>query len=89
MKNAVIIGCNNKYVPKAIIALTQFTEYNIDYEKFIIGTTFTETMKLLCKKYNVGVIEVNLYADFINLFRRLKYFLTLTRNKVKKQVNQL
>ena len=70
MKNAVIIGCNNKYVPKAIIALTQFTEYNIDYEKFIIGTTFTETMKLLCKKYNVGVIEVNLYADFINLSRR-------------------
>ena len=48
MKNAVIIGCNNKYVPKAIIALTQFTEYNIDYKKFIIGTTFTETMKLLC-----------------------------------------
>lgn len=70
MKNIILIGCNNKYVPKAIIALQQFSSYNPNYKKVIIGTTFSTEMKNLCKSYQIELFEINLSKDFIHLDKR-------------------
>ena len=70
MKNIVLIGCNNKYVPKAIIALKQFSSYNPNYKKVIIGTTFSTEMKNLCKSYQIELFEIDLSKDFIHLDKR-------------------
>ena len=70
MKNAVIITCNNNYVPYSIIAINQFTKYNKGYGKYIIGTKFTREMKLLCIQYDIKIIEINLSSDFININKR-------------------
>lgn len=70
MKNAVIICCDNNYIPRAIVALKQFSSYNPDYHEFIIGTCFDSNMKELCNKYNIKFIEINLKNDFKNLDKR-------------------
>lgn len=66
MKNIVIQSCNNTYVPKAIVAFTQFCSYNNNYKQVIIGTRITDEMKKLCESYNVEIIEVDLSEDFKN-----------------------
>jgi pyruvyltransferase len=71
MNNAVIICCDNKYVSKGIVALKQFSSYNIGYKEVIIGTQFSDEMKSLCSEYNIEVIEINLEEDFIDLDKRL------------------
>jgi pyruvyltransferase len=70
MKNTVVISCDNKYVPKAIVALKQFCSYNPTFNKVIIGTKFGEEMTKLCQQYNIKIYEVDLSSDFINLDKR-------------------
>jgi hypothetical protein len=70
MKNAVVICCDNKYVPKGIVALNQFNSYNPTYTKVIMGTKFDDEYKLLCVEHNILLIEVDLKDDFIKLDER-------------------
>lgn len=70
MKNCVLINCDDKYVPKAIVALKQFTSKNPTYQMEILGTSFNSISKKICEIYNVHINEVNLANDFINLDKR-------------------
>jgi hypothetical protein len=70
MIKVVFITCDNKYVPKAIVALEQFFSYNKDFKKVIIGTVFNHEMKTLCDIYNIKLIEIDLSDDFKNLAKR-------------------
>ena len=64
MKNCVIISCNNKYVPKSIVSLKQFSSKNSGYDMYIIGTSFSDNYKKLAKSYDIKCIEVDLTKDF-------------------------
>ena len=70
MKLAVIITCDNNYIPFSIVALKCFAKKNPDYDMFIIGTNFTDSYKQLCLEYNIQWFEINLTKDFINLDKR-------------------
>ena len=65
--NIVLICCNDSYVPKSIIALNNFTSFNPEYMKVIIGTHFKYETKKLAKNYNVKLIELDLSNDFQKL----------------------
>ncbi len=69
-KKAVFITCNNQYVPKAIVALLSFTRYNPDYDRYILGSVFTQESYSLCHKYGVALITEDLHSDFPNLEKR-------------------
>lgn len=70
MIKTVFINCNNYYVPYAIVALENFYSYNNEYNKAIIGTTFSSDMKNLCEEHNIKLYEINLFNDFIDLDKR-------------------
>lgn len=70
MKNCVYICCDDNYVAKAIVALHMFLYYNPGYDCAILGTSFNEQNKQLCREYNVQLLEVDLSEDFINLDKR-------------------
>ncbi len=67
MNKCVLVSCNDIYVPLSIVALKCFTDRNSDYDPVIIGTTFKDSTKALCRKYNVKLVEVDLSDDFLNL----------------------
>lgn len=67
MKLAVVITCNNYYVPLAIVALKCFKYKNIDYDMIILGKEFSSENYTLCKTYNVSIITADLENDFNNL----------------------
>lgn len=67
MNKSVFICCDDQYVSKSVIALEQFVSHNANYDKAIIGTSFSDDSKELCKKYNVNLHEIDLYDDFIKL----------------------
>lgn len=66
MRLAIIISCDDNYVPKAIIAIQSFKFYNPDYDAYIFGTTFTPQSFDLATSYDITLIELNLKSDFIN-----------------------
>lgn len=66
-KKAVIICCDNKYIPKAIVALELFYSYNKDCKKIIICTRHDNNMELLCASFNIMVKEVDLNNKFIGI----------------------
>jgi hypothetical protein len=72
MTNCVFITCNNKYIPKAVIALNYFCKINNEknYDKAIIVTHSTNDMIELCEKYNIKLINIDLRNDFILLHKR-------------------
>ena len=70
MKNCVYICCDDNYVAKSIVALHMFLYYNPGYDCAILGTSFNEQNKQLCREYNVQLLEVDLSEDFINLDKR-------------------
>ncbi len=70
MKNLVLICCNDNYVSKSIVSLDLFCSYNPDYTKVIIGTSFSDEAKILCKEYNIIIKEIDLSKDFIDLDKR-------------------
>lgn len=49
MSKSVFICCDDHYVSKSIIALEQFVSHNANYDKAIIGTSFSDDSKELCK----------------------------------------
>ena len=67
MKLAVVITCNDFYVPLAIVALKCFKDKNITYDMVILGTQFSQENYTLCEKYNVTIATANLENDFYNL----------------------
>lgn len=70
IRKAVIISCDNHYVPKAIVALRQFETHNPDYDRYIIATKLTQPMLQLCHDYQIQVKLIDLRGDFINLDQR-------------------
>ena len=67
MNNCVLITCDNNYIPKAVVALHIFTLKNSDYKRIIICSFYSDDYKQLCDDYNVELIKVDLFNDFINL----------------------
>jgi len=70
MRKCVFISCDSQYVANSIVALLQFVSHNPDYDKAIIGTTFDNSSKELCKQFDIAIHEVDLSNDFINLDKR-------------------
>jgi len=70
LKLAVIITCNDIYVPKAIVALKCFTKKNNDYDMYIIGTQFTMKSYILCKRYHIKLVPIDLSNDFPHIHKR-------------------
>lgn len=70
MRKIVLIPCNDFYVPKSIVALSQFCSLNSNYDKAIIGTKFNDKNKELCQEYNIKYYEVDLSNDFNDLDKR-------------------
>ena len=68
--NICLICCNDHYVPKAIIALKQFSSYNSEFIMAIIGTSFSDKTKQLCNTYGIKLLEVDLSNDFKDLDKR-------------------
>lgn len=68
--NAIIIVCNEAYVPYAIVSLALFCSHNKGYDKFIIGKSFNNTAQILARRDSVKLLEVDLSQDFINLDKR-------------------
>ena len=61
---AVCIGCNDHYVPFAIVALRNFIHFNPSFTPYIIGTTFSDHMKTLGQEHKIHLIEVDLNRFF-------------------------
>lgn len=70
MKLAVIISCDNNYVPLAVISLRCFQNKNPNYDMYIIGTTFTNENTSLCTRYGIKLLTIDLSKDFINIDKR-------------------
>jgi pyruvyltransferase len=68
--NVCLICCNDRYVPKAIIALKQFSSYNEGFIMAIIGTSFSDNTKQLCNTYDIKLVEIDLSNDFKDLHKR-------------------
>ena len=67
MNNAVIICCNNKYVPIAIVALKLFSSHNTNYKEVIIGTKFDNNIKGDDTKFYDYFLSVNRFdKKYIN-----------------------
>ena len=69
-QNAVIIVCNEAYIPYAIVSLALFCSHNKGYDKFIIGKSFSSRARILAQKDSVKLLEADLSKDFINLDKR-------------------
>lgn len=67
---AIIITCNETYVPHAIVALKYFVNTNPDYDMFIIGTVFGEKYYEMATKHNITLKTIDLSKDFINFDKR-------------------
>jgi pyruvyltransferase len=70
MNNIILCCCDDVYVPKSIISLNLFVNYNPTYKKAIIGTKFNDESKYLFKEHNIIFFEVDLSNDFIELNNR-------------------
>ena len=67
---AVLIPCNEKYVPYSLVSLAAFCRYNEGYDKFIIGSKFSPATHQLAQRFGTTLLEVDLKDDFINIDKR-------------------
>ncbi len=56
--------CDDAYVAKSVVSLCIVRKWNPDIDLYIVGGSFSEASKDLCKNCNISVIE----ADFSNFF---------------------